>query len=144
MHRSRHRFRSAEAGVAAVEFALVAPIFLILVFSIIIYGFYFATRIAVAHAAAEGARASVAGITAAERQAFAEAQVRAIFANYAPLLSDDAAHLEVAAQPSVTPGLFEVTVTYDLTDHNFSLFSGFLPLPSDRPSVTVVAANGGY
>ena len=53
---NRIESRHAEAGVAAVEFALVAPIFLILVFSIIIYGFYFATYIAVVHAASEGAR----------------------------------------------------------------------------------------
>src|SRR3546814_11537842 len=75
-------FRS---GVAAIEFALIAPIFLILMFGIVVYGFYFGTCIALAHAASEGARASVAGITAGERANFAEAQVRAIFARYAPL-----------------------------------------------------------
>src|SRR3546814_3070656 len=108
-------FRS---GVAAIEFALIAPIFLILMFGIVVYGFYFGTCIALAHAASEGARASVAGITAGERANFAEAQVRAIFARYAPLLSDDAAHLEIAAAPASEPGLFQVTVRYDLSDRN--------------------------
>src|SRR3546814_8901086 len=54
----RHR-PFAEAGVAAIEFALIAPIFLILMFGIVVYGFYFGTCIALAHAASEGARASI-------------------------------------------------------------------------------------
>src|SRR3546814_17053304 len=73
-------------------------------FGIVVYGFYFGTCIALAHAVSEGARASVAGITAGERANFAEAQVRAIFARYAPLLSDDAAHREIAAAPLSEPG----------------------------------------
>src|SRR3546814_11983588 len=76
-------------------------------FGIVVYGFYFGTCIALAHAASEGARASVAGITAGERANFAEAQVRAIFARYAPLLSDDPAHLQIAAAPASEPGLFQ-------------------------------------
>jgi Flp pilus assembly protein TadG len=135
---------SSEAGVAAIEFALIAPIFLILMFGIVIYGFYFGTRIAVAHAAAEGARAAVAGLTAGERSSFAEAQVRTVFARYAPLLTDDPAHLHVVSGPSAEAGLFEVTVRYDLSDRNFGRFAGFLPLPSSQPEVTVVTANGGF
>lgn len=84
------------------------------------------------------------GITAGERANFAEAQVRAIFARYAPLLSDDPAHLQIAAAPASEPGLFQVTVRYDLSDRNFSRFSGLFPLPSEQPQATVIAANGGY
>src|SRR3546814_2587201 len=82
--------------------------------------------------------------SAGERANFAEAQVRAIFARYAPLLSDDAAHLEIAAAPASEPGLFQVTVRYDLSDRNFSRFSGLFPLTSEQPQATVVAATGGY
>src|SRR3546814_17348252 len=82
----RHR-PFAEAGVAAIEFALTAPIFLILMFGIVVYGFYFGTCIALAHAASEGARGSVAGITAGERANFAEATVSAHFHRYRTLLS---------------------------------------------------------
>ena len=44
-------------GIAALEFALVAPLFLVLVFGIVVYGIYFATWIVVTEAASEGARA---------------------------------------------------------------------------------------
>jgi hypothetical protein len=42
-------------GVAAVEFALVVMVFLMIVFAIIAYGVYFATHQAVSHAASEAA-----------------------------------------------------------------------------------------
>ena len=60
------RFAQDRRGVAAVEFALVAPIFLLIIAGIIVFGFYFAIQVAVTEAASEGARLSVAGLTAAE------------------------------------------------------------------------------
>lgn len=52
MDRRRHR----EHGVAAVEFALVAPLFIALVLGIISYGYMLSFRQGVSQAAAEGAR----------------------------------------------------------------------------------------
>jgi len=141
-HNILHRLMDRR-GIAAVEFAFVAPLFLLLVFGIIIYGFYFATYIAVAHAAAEGARASVAGLTEAERRLFAVNQVDAVFARYAPLLSSDDAHLAVDAS-QLDARNFKVTVSYDLADRHFSLFAPLLPLPSEKPAVSVVIADGGF
>src|SRR3546814_652103 len=97
----------AEAGVVALERPLSGPIGLRLMFGIVVYGFDFGTRIALAHAASEGARASVAGITAGERANLAETQVRVIFARYPPLLSSESAHIEVAAAPASHPTLFK-------------------------------------
>lgn len=52
MIRRRHR----ESGVAAVEFALIAPIFIALVLGIISYGYMLSFRQGMSQAAAEGAR----------------------------------------------------------------------------------------
>lgn len=52
MTRRRHR----EHGVAAVEFALIAPLFIALVFGIISYGYMLSFRQGMSQAAAEGAR----------------------------------------------------------------------------------------
>lgn len=52
MTRRRHR----ENGVAAVEFALIAPLFIALVFGIISYGYMLSFRQGLSQAAAEGAR----------------------------------------------------------------------------------------
>ena len=54
-------------GAAAVEFALVVPIFLVLVFGIIQYGYFFLQSTAAEHAAREGAReAAVGRVTCAQ------------------------------------------------------------------------------
>ena len=50
--------RRGERGAAAVEFALVVPFLLLLVFGIISYGFMLSFRQAVSQGAAEGARAA--------------------------------------------------------------------------------------
>jgi Flp pilus assembly protein TadG len=50
--------RRGHHGAAAVEFALVAPLLLLLVFGIISYGYMLSFRQALSQAAAEGARAS--------------------------------------------------------------------------------------
>ncbi len=55
--RSAFRPRS-EQGAAAVEFALVAPLLLVLVFGVVSYGYMLSFRQALSQGAAEGARAA--------------------------------------------------------------------------------------
>ena len=45
-----------DAGAAALEFALVVPILLVLIFGMIEFGFVFQAQLALTHAAREGAR----------------------------------------------------------------------------------------
>lgn len=62
--RSRDR---ADRGAAAVEFALIMPILLLLVFGIISYGYMLSFRQAISQAAAEGARAAAVAQVSADR-----------------------------------------------------------------------------
>ncbi|HSX67538.1 TadE family protein [Nocardioides sp.] len=55
--------RRDEAGAAALEFALVLPILIMMVFAIITYGYMFSVRQALTQAAAEGARAAAVAST---------------------------------------------------------------------------------
>lgn len=57
VRRVARRWR-AQRGAAAVEFALIMPLLLILVFGIISYGYMLSFRQAISQAAAEGARAA--------------------------------------------------------------------------------------
>ena len=52
----RHRIIKNEKGASAVEFALILPILIILVFGIVEFGIAFNNYIALTHAAREGAR----------------------------------------------------------------------------------------
>jgi len=58
--KSKSKLRN-EKGASAVEFALVLPIFLMLVFGIFQFGIAFNNWIAITHAAREGARLAAVG-----------------------------------------------------------------------------------
>jgi Flp pilus assembly protein TadG len=58
--KSKSKLRN-EKGASAVEFALVLPIFIMLVFGIFQFGIAFNNWIAITHAAREGARLAVVG-----------------------------------------------------------------------------------
>lgn len=58
LHPRRGRRRRPESGAAAVEFALIVPILLVLVFGIISYGYMLSFRQAISQAASEGARSA--------------------------------------------------------------------------------------
>jgi len=46
----KRQLRACEQGLAALEFALLAPALLMLVFAVVLYSFYFAALMGVRHA----------------------------------------------------------------------------------------------
>ena len=139
----RNALRS-KSGTSALEFALVAPIFLMLLFGIASFGLYFGTVIALTTAAAEGARASVAGLTSTERATLSVSAAQTAFASYAPYLSPGA--MAVQAQPNPqNPNQFSVSVSYDFSNYKALLGMGtMVPGVLQTPSVTMTAANAGF
>ncbi len=130
--------RRDRRGIAAVEFALVAPVFLLIVAGIVTYGMYFAVQVAVTEAAAEGARVSVAGLTASERAVLANQAAAVVINSYRPMLT--AASATITAAPSAGNALlFTVTVSYPYT--NFVPI--MVPLAA-TPTATITVSNGGY
>ena len=135
-----------EAGLAAGEFVLIAPAFLAIVFGIVIYGLYFGTWIAISQAAAEGARASVAGMSTTERESLAQVAAAAVLENYGSLLHSD--NWTITAQPGAAAHTFQVSVRYDLSGKKFadvaSSIAVVIPVPTDTPTATVTVGYGGY
>lgn len=79
------RTHARERGAAAVEFALVVPVLLLLVFGIISYGYMLSFRQALSQGAAEGSRAAAvkpAGTDAATLQGAMQAAVNDALADY--------------------------------------------------------------
>ncbi len=132
---------SCERGLVALELAIIAPVLLALMFGIVTYSLYFVTVLGVRHAAAEGARAAMAGLSTGERSTLAQARVTTVAAAYGALLSP--ADLDVTAEKDGT-GLFRVRVTYDMGTNSILRFGAFLPMPSPTIEASVVVTNGSY
>ena len=71
------RFVLCLRGASAVEFALITPLFLLMLFGIVIFGGYLTMVHGVQQLAAEAARSSVAGISDSERNTIATGYVSA-------------------------------------------------------------------
>lgn len=137
----RWRFVSDHRGASAVEFALIAPVFLLLVFGALAYGIYFGAAHAVQQLAADAARAAVAGLTGTERTALAEAFVANNGGAYV-LLDPD--RLTLAAAPSpLDPDQFLVSLSYDASALPIWNLYPPLPLPDSRIAFSSTIRNGG-
>lgn len=113
-------------GAAAVEFAIIAPLFLMTVLSLIGYGIYIAAANSVQQIAADAARTAVAGLSAQERSRLAQAFVNDTTLHYA-FLSRDRLQVSVQDDPG-NPNQFTVALDYDASDLPiFKLYSFALP-----------------
>lgn len=131
-------FLTRKDGAAAVEFALVIPIFLLMIAGIIFYGLYFSTANAVQQIAAEAARATVAGLSVAERKQLGQARAAAQV-GLNPLLDPTKMTVTVAEN---TDGV-KVTVRYDTSSQAMWAFGGLVPTPGKVVERVSVIATGG-
>lgn len=130
------------SGVSAIEFAIVGPLFFIVLLGVLIFAIYFGTVHSVQQIAAEAARATVQGITAAERTELAQNHVKATVGSY-PLL--DPNYLTVQANTAAgDPNLFNVSITYDASRSIVFAFEGLIPMPPKTISRSAVVRRGGY
>ncbi|WP_185736355.1 TadE family protein [Nocardioides sp. LS1] len=122
----RCRPRPAESGAAAVEFALVAPLLMLLVCGIISYGFMLSFRQSVSQAAAEAARAAAVAPATADRSAVAYAAVKDVMGK-----TCNAAGSYLHCSMAVTSGVIAVTVTYDYgaDPHQLELLGTGIAMP---------------
>jgi Flp pilus assembly protein TadG len=104
------RIRRCRAGTSAIEFAIVAPLFILILLSLCAFGIYLGTAHAVQQIAADTARVAVAGLNASERSALAEAHITEIVFDY-PFIEPENLMIEVG--DDVAPGQFTVRLAYD-------------------------------
>lgn len=132
-----------ETGAAAVEFALVAPILILLVFGIVSYGYMLSFRQAMSQGAAEGARAGAVWSTAyapsqdAQRIAAARAGVDEALSSYGVSCSSGAT-CQLVMQPCGTNTCLVVTVTYPYSARPLTPDMPLVPMP-DSLSYTATA-----
>jgi Flp pilus assembly protein TadG len=135
-------FRSAAGGTGAVEFALVIPLFLAIVFGIVVFGSYLAMVHGVQQLAAEAARSSIAGLSESERSSLASSYVIGNVGSY-PLI--DASHISVNAATSPSDAnVFVVTVNYDASGMFVYSLPTFVPAPPTQIVRSAAIPRGGY
>lgn len=136
------RLLKCNRGMAALEFVFLAPALLALVFGIIIYSIYFSALIGVRQAAAEGARAAVAGLSTSERVDLAQKRAKQVVDGYGRILGSGTSAVITASSDGV--GAFKVKVSYDMSGSPIMKYGNFVPLPSSNVEASVVVTNGGY
>jgi Flp pilus assembly protein TadG len=102
-------FRRGESGASAVEFAVILPLLVVLVFGIIAFGFGFARWVALTNGAREGARymaINSAGDPNAEAQAITRAQQ---WANL-PCAGGGCTYASTSYGPAVQDASFSITM----------------------------------
>lgn len=105
------RFRFDASGSTAVEFALLAPLYLLLLMGMSAYGIYFGASHSIQQLAADAARTAVAGVNLTERETLAEGFIERNAAGY---LFIDPGKLEVRVGASAADSSqFDVIVSYD-------------------------------
>lgn len=134
-------FAQASGAVAAVEFAIVAPLYLFLLVGMVAYGIYFGASHSVQQLSADAARASVAGLTPDERAQLASRFIELNAAGYAFI---DPAKLDVSVGGvSADAGQFDVVVSYDAAELPiWGLFRG-LSMPNQTISRRATIRIGG-
>jgi Flp pilus assembly protein TadG len=128
-------------GVSAVEFALVSPIILVLLFGIVCFGTVENTYIGVQQLTSEAARASVAGLSDTERSQIVQTFITSNIGSYAFL--DPTKISATSSTINANPSTYQVSVTYNMSGSFIYQFGSFLPLPSPLVQRSAVVLNGG-
>ena len=132
---------SATDGTSALEFAIVAPIFITLVFGILIYGYYFASLSMLNHIAYESARATVTGLSDDERSTLAHARADELIDALDGFIDPNSIEVDAGSDGN---GIYAVTVHYEFSALALIGVASILPLPPLEQTIRVEMSHGGY
>ncbi len=101
-------------GTSALEFAIIAPLFFLVLFTLLAYGIYLSVTHSVQQIAADAARTAVAGLNPTERVTLVNHYLDASRFNYS-FINRQKMKVVVSEDPN-NPDQFTVTITYDSND----------------------------
>lgn len=136
------RFARNDDGASAIEFAIIAPLFITMIVGILGYGSYFGAVHSVQQLSASAARASIGGLTSSERKSLALKYVAGASSNY-PLLKAS----KIVTDAGVSgddPDAFKVTISYDGRSLPIFVFASLIPVPQKTIRSVSVIKRGGY
>jgi len=130
------RIAQSKAGVAMVEFALLLPIFLTLLFGILTYGHYYYLAHTLQQLANDAARATLGGLTTGERSTLAQQSVTG------GIVATPFVKTRMVVQTTDDTPFVRVSVRYDASD--FPLFkTSLVPVPDPVIQRTAAVRMGG-
>jgi Flp pilus assembly protein TadG len=130
------RLKNDRAGTSALEFAIIAPLFVLSLFTLIAYGIYLSVTHSVQQIAVDAARTAVAGLDTAERVSLVNRYIDSSRLDYS-FLNRTKMQVEVGDDPG-NPDQFTVRITYDSSDLPiWKLFTFALPAQKIERYATV-------
>lgn len=137
--RRHHKRRLDNSGSTAVEFAMIAPVLLLMMFGIFTYGGYFLTAHTVQQLTNDAARAAIGGLDEDERAWLATETVRT------GILAEPYMHGKLLGVDLETRGaMLFVTVRYDGSKDLYWATRSIVPTPSPIISRTASIRIGGW
>jgi Flp pilus assembly protein TadG len=137
----RHALYDAR-GIAALEFAIVAPVLLLMLIGMVCFGAYLVYLHELQELASSAARASIAGLNEAERDSLAKQFVSSAISNSVLLRAAD---LTVTTATSGSPPVYyAVTLAYSLNDTPIPLLAGFVNFNAAAITRTSTVQFGNY
>ncbi|SMH49808.1 TadE/TadG family type IV pilus assembly protein [Mesorhizobium australicum] len=137
----RRDLAEAEDGTTAVEFAMIAPIFIAFMLGMTAYGIYFGAAHSVQQLSADAARVALAGISEAERKQLVAQYIQENSADYL-FLRTEAVIADVSAN-ATDPSQSNVSISYDARSLPIWNLYPPLPLPGQTISRTATIRIGG-
>jgi Flp pilus assembly protein TadG len=122
----RHLAR-CRAGTSAIEFAIVSPLLILLLFGMVAYGIYLGASHSIQQIAADAARTAVAGLDESERVSLAENYIEHNAGAY-PRGESSKLSLDIKDNPADADE-FTVAIRYDARDLPIWSLLPDLPLP---------------
>lgn len=119
-----------ERGAAAIEFAILTPVFLLMLMGMLAYAIYFGAAHAVQQLAADAARTAIAGLSRAERDYLVTQFIEHNAGAYGLLDPERLSH-SIGDNPA-DPNQYMVTLHYDAAHLPIWNLYPPLPLPSQQ------------
>ena len=126
-------------GVAAVEFAMIAPPLAMLTFGILQYGVYFGVTHSLQQLTNDAARTAVAGLTRSERQTMVSDLVKTHAKDFGFVRKE-----RVGAAVSDENGEIVVRTTYDASYLPIFALDGLVPMPPAKIETRASVRIGGF
>jgi Flp pilus assembly protein TadG len=126
-NRKFRQLARCRAGTSAVEFAIVSPLLILLLFGMVAYGIYLGASHSIQQIAADAARTAVAGHNENDRISLAETYIEHNAGAY-PLVEQSKLSLDIKDNPADADE-FTVAIRYDARDLPIWSLLPDLPLP---------------